>query len=57
MSFVFKVVPGPLFEENKSALEALMIRLLHPRATMQWEIVSDIPPAKSGKAHYFVKEF
>ena len=58
MAFTLRVVPGPTFAENKDILAAMMVRLLHPRADVQWEILSEeIPPAASGKAQYFVREF
>jgi phenylacetate-CoA ligase len=56
-SFVFRVIPGDFFEDRKEFLEALMIRLLHPRIKISWEIVDSIPEAPSGKAQYFVRNF
>lgn len=57
ISFTFKVVPGAFFDHVKEELELLMIRLLHPRVRLTWEIVESIPEAKSGKAVYFVRDF
>ncbi len=57
LSFVIKIVPGPLFDANKEYLETLMVRLIHPRAHVLLEITEEIPEAKSGKAVYFVRDF
>lgn len=57
ISFVFKIVPGPQFEAQKEYLEPLMVRLLHPRVRIQWEMMDIIPPSESGKAAYFVRDF
>ena len=56
ISFVVRVVPGQHFDANKEALEALMVRLLHPRVEILWEILDMIPESKSGKAAYFVRD-
>ena len=57
MSFIIKVVPGAFFSEKKDSLELLMVRLLHPRVRLEWEVVESILEAKSGKAVYFVRDF
>jgi phenylacetate-CoA ligase len=57
MSFLLRVVPGPFFEEKKEILEALLVRLLHPRVQLRWDVTDTIPEATSGKAVYFVRNF
>jgi phenylacetate-CoA ligase len=57
ISFVIKIVPGPRFDTAKEELEQILVRLLHPRVQIEWEIVEDIPAAASGKAAYFVRDF
>ncbi len=57
VSFVMKVVPGSSFDAHKESLDALMVRLLHPRVRIQWELTGTIPEAKSGKAVYFIRDF
>lgn len=55
--FVIRVVPGPSYHTGKEYVEALLIRLLHPRAQIQWEVTEIIPEAQSGKAQYFIRDF
>lgn len=57
MSFVFKVVVGPTFAANQEYLESLMVRMIHPRVRITWEIVESVPASTSGKAAYFVRDF
>lgn len=57
LSFVFRIVPGPLFEEMKESLEATMVGVMHPRVRIQWDVTDVIPEASSGKATYFVRDF
>lgn len=57
MSFIVRVVPGPLYEQKKEYLEAIMVRMLHPRVDIRWEVTDSIEEAKSGKAMYFVRNF
>lgn len=57
LSFVLKVVPGPNYNNGKELLEAELIRLLHPRVKLHFEIVDEIPEAHSGKAVYFLRDF
>ncbi len=57
ISFVVKVVPGPSFNAHKESLDALMVRLLHPRVRVRWELTELIPEGKSGKAVYFIRDF
>ncbi len=57
LTFVMRVVPGELFEERKIQLRDMLISVLDTNVTLTWEIVETIPPAKSGKAQYFVREF
>jgi phenylacetate-CoA ligase len=56
-TFRIKVVPGPRYETNRDQLNAMLIRLLHPRVAIEWDVVDSIPEAKSGKAVYFVRAF
>jgi len=56
LAFTFRIISGPLFEEKKETLEKLMKRLLHPDAQIRWEMVDEIPQAKSGKALYFIRD-
>ena len=55
--FLLKVIPGPRYEEGRSDLEAALVRLMHPRVVITWEVVEIIPEAKSGKAAYFLRDF
>lgn len=52
--FVVRVVPGPSFESVQTAIRDRLIRALHQKVTIEWEIVAEIPPAASGKAVYFI---
>ncbi len=54
--FIFKVIPGPLFEKNRTNLEEFMRSLLDQRVHILWEVVEHIPAGKSGKAVYFVRD-
>lgn len=57
LSFIVRVVPGPGFTPHKKFfLEMLLIRLLHPKTQITWDIVESIPEAKSGKAVYFIRD-
>ncbi len=55
LSLLVRVVPGTSFDSAREELTKLLIRVTHPNITLQWEIVSDIPPAESGKAKYFIQ--
>lgn len=55
--FTIRVIPGPRFESEREALHERLIRALHPRAQLSFELVAHIEPAKSGKALYFIKAF
>lgn len=56
LSFTFKIVPGPRFEQSRPNIDGLMRRLLHPHVHIVWEFTDQIPEATSGKAQYFIKE-
>ncbi|MEK7627866.1 MAG: hypothetical protein AAB421_00400 [Patescibacteria group bacterium] len=53
-SFVVKVVPGSSFESVQGTIQDNFVRALHPKVTIEWEVVAEIPPAPSGKALYFI---
>jgi phenylacetate-CoA ligase len=57
LSFTIRVVPGTAFEIKRQGLLEELTRRLHPSARLEWELVGDISPAKSGKAVYFVRAF
>lgn len=54
--FIVRIVPGPRFSEKKDLIEALVIRLLHPRVRISWDEVGEIAEAPSGKATYFIRD-
>ena len=53
--FTMRVVPAHAFEANKQWLQENLVRRLHPNVQITWEIVEDIPRARTGKAIYFVR--
>jgi phenylacetate-CoA ligase len=57
MEFLLRIVPGPQFHSNKDYIEALVVRLLHPRVRVEWELVDRIDEAESGKSVYFKRQF
>lgn len=56
-TFTIKVVAGPLFKKKRDDLEQILVRLMHPNIRISWEVVDDIPAAKSGKAQYYIRDF
>lgn len=56
LSFRIKIIPGTHFADIKEDLEAKLVRVLHPRAQMEWEIVQIIAESAGGKAVYFVDD-
>lgn len=52
-AFRIQVVPGPEFEQEQERLTVRLISILHPKATIEWELLDFIPQAPSGKARYF----
>jgi phenylacetate-CoA ligase len=53
--FLIRAVPGPLFEEAKERLAASIMQALHPKARVEWEVVSEIASGPNGKAKYFIE--
>jgi phenylacetate-CoA ligase len=53
--FTMRVVPAAAFEKNRAWLHENLVRRLHPKVRIVWEIVEDIPRARTGKAIYFVR--
>jgi phenylacetate-CoA ligase len=56
VSFLIRHVPGPAFETHRDRIRALLVRMLHPEALIEFEAVDVISEAPSGKAVYFVRE-
>jgi phenylacetate-CoA ligase len=56
LGFTIRAIPGPEFEVFREQILGRVIRLLHPDVQVKWELVEDIPPTKTGKAVYFVRE-
>ncbi len=54
LSFTVTVVPGHNFKKMQEKLTMRLVRLLHPAAVITWDVVEEIPAAKSGKAVTFV---
>lgn len=56
-TFRIRIVPGPQYEKMRDSLHLKLVNILHPKASVVWEVVVDIPQAPSGKAAYFVRDF
>ena len=56
-TFVIYVIPGPTFDEQNEALRAMLIRVIHENAQLEWQPVDEIESAASGKAVYFKRLF
>ncbi|MCE9541255.1 hypothetical protein K8R03_01695 [Candidatus Kaiserbacteria bacterium] len=56
LSYLIRYIPGDRFDEIKAALEATLIRILHPHVRIEWEQVDSIPESEGGKAVYFINE-
>jgi phenylacetate-CoA ligase len=54
---VLRVVPHTDFDIARSGIEATLKRLLHPSVRIEWEVMEEIPEAKSGKAVYYIKDY
>lgn len=52
-TFKLYVVPGPTFDDVRDALRDMLVRVIHPNAQLEWELVNEIAEAASGKAVYF----
>ena len=57
LTFTVRVIPLVRFDERREELENMLVRMLHPRVQIQWEIVEHIPESQSGKAVYFIRDF
>ncbi len=55
LTFRVRIVPGSSFESIRDTLEARLVRMLHPKTQISWEIVEHIEEGSSGKAIYFVR--
>lgn len=56
-TFVVHVIPGPTFDEQNEVLRAMLIRVIHENAQLEWQSVDEIESAASGKAVYFKRLF
>jgi phenylacetate-CoA ligase len=56
-TFVIHVIPGPAFDEKNERLRAMLIRIIHQNAQLEWQLVDEIEQAASGKAVYFKRLF
>lgn len=54
IAFTLRVVAGETFDAQKAALTDKLVRLIHPDARIEWEVVTHIEPLSSGKAAYFI---
>jgi phenylacetate-CoA ligase len=58
LTFFIQIVAGPMWSETmKKALDERLASMLHPEASIEFEVVTEIQQAESGKAAYFSRAY
>jgi len=55
-AFTVRIIPTPRFEMRKETIAEHLIRTLHPRADISWEVTDALTEGRNGKALYFMDQ-
>lgn len=55
-AFTVRVIPTPRFAMRKEVVAEHLVRALHPRANISWEVTDALTEGRNGKALYFIDQ-